>query len=153
MSGIGYVANTVEHGAADAGKDGDEGQQSPALSVHDPWADNGPDDAPEGHNCKESNDACHPGEPVSRSVDLWVRSARQVARKPVADGLGCWSTIACVSSCKYPYCANSGDTNPETKSNRRGSTLETAYSPVEGWKRSRTGAVCRPSYGGYGQKL
>lgn len=36
-------------------------------------------------------------------------------------------------------------THPEVKSNRTGSVLATANSPVEGWKSMRTGAVCRPS--------
>lgn len=147
MSGVWHVANSVEHSAADAGQNSNEGEEGPELSVHDPGAENGPDDVPEGHNSEETDATHYPSEPVGRPMDFRVRTARQVACEPVADRLGRGRTIVSVRSWSVPILGGR-ETNPAVKSNRRGSTLETANLPVEGWNRSRTGAVCRPSCSG-----
>lgn len=145
MASVGDVTDYVEHRATCASQDNHQGDELPQPSVlydrpnirpgrHEGRGDSG--------NGREREDY---GEPVCGPVDFGDWTSWQITTDPVPNRFRGWRTDV---SCKQGsvYISSRKATHPEVKSNRTGSVLATANSPVEGWKSRRTGAVCSPSW-------
>lgn len=144
VASVGNISDDIEHGAACASQDDHEGNKLPKSPV----LDDGADVWPERHDgcayASHGHEREHYSEPVRGPVNFGDGAAWQMASDPVSDRLRGGRTIVSVST--RTSIPRGKSTHPEVKSNRTGSVLATANSPVEGWKSKRTGAVCRPSW-------
>lgn len=145
MAGIGDIPDHVEHCATCAAQNSHQRDELPQPPV----LEDGPDVRPGCHkgggDSGNTSDREHDGEPVCGPVDFGYWTSWQVPAHPVPDRFCGWCSGV---SGKYGgiHMSCSKGTHPEVKSNRTGSVLATANSPVEGWKSMRTGAVWSPSY-------
>lgn len=138
------VANTIEHGTASVVEDISHTANHNHLAVEEVRVDEIPQRV--GQGCGKGNedhsDDC--GQVIGRSLEVGVDTAGSVTDNPITDGFGRRLSIYSVRE----VMTRKGVwevANPELKSKRRGSNSVTANSPTVGWKKSRTGAVCRPS--------
>lgn len=82
-SNIGHVADVVEHVAAGEEQDGNHGAGGPEIAVLDDGQQVGAGGGDQGANAEQQGDASRPADVVDGSLDLWVRTAGEVADNPV----------------------------------------------------------------------